>query len=121
MKSLAIYQTSFEYVFNFSIRTSLTFWKYAVFHPARGFFANNWFTVYFLKTLKTIDSLTHVSNFVFREFYSSLLIRFKIGLSLGITCLMSSKFIIVWIIMRIIKTTGFDKIILMAELEEKFP
>ena len=116
MKSLARYQTFFEYVFNFSIRTPLTFWKYAVFHPARVFFADNCFTVYFFKT---IDSLTHVSNFLFREFYLSLLIKFKIGLSLGFTCLMSSMFIIMWIIMRIIKTSCFGKIILMAWLEDK--
>ena len=51
----------------------------------------------------------------------SLLIKFKIGLSLGLSCLMSSMFIIMWIIIRIIKTTCFDKTILMAELEEKLP
>ena len=55
----------------------------------------------------------------FCDFYLSLLFNFKIGLSLGLSCLMSSMFIIILVI-RVIKTTYFDNTILMAELEGKF-
>ena len=72
--------------------------------------------------LKAIDSLTFVSNHLFSDFYLSLLFNFKIGPSLGLSCLMSSMFIIIIIlIIRIIKTTRFDNAILIAELEGKIP
>ena len=76
----------------------------------------------FFQDLKNIDSLTHVSNFFFKEFYLSyLLFKFKIGPSLSLSCLMSPMFIIMRIIIRIIKTTCFDNTILMVELEGKLP
>ena len=67
--------------------------------------------------MKLIDSLTRASKFLFCEFYLSLLFKFKIGLSLSLSCLISSMFIIMRIIICIIKTTYFDNTILMAELE----
>ena len=88
-------------------------------------------------------------NSLFSDFYLSLLFNFKIELSLGLSCLMSSVFIIILIrvnvlavpiyfklfhyftlpkislklllIIRIIKTTCFDNTILIAELEGKVP
>ena len=71
--------------------------------------------------LKAIDSLTFVSNHLFSDFYLSLLFNFKIGPSLGLSCLMSSMFIIIILIIRIIKRTCFDNAILIAELEGKVP
>ena len=52
--------------------------------------------------------------------YLSYLFNFKIGSLLGLSCLMSSMFIIILII-RIIKITCFDNIILKAELKGKLP
>ena len=52
--------------------------------------------------------------------YLSLLFNFKIGPLLGLSCQMSSMFIIILII-HIIGTTFFDNTILMTELEGKFP
>ena len=63
----------------------------------------------------------HVSNFIFGEFYLSLLFKFKIGPSLVLSRLMSSMFIIMPIIICIINTTRFDNTILMVELEGKLP
>ena len=63
----------------------------------------------------------HVSNFLFREVYLILLIKFKIGPSLGLSCLMSSMFIIMQLIIRISKTTFFDSTISMAKISEKLP
>ena len=57
-------------------------------------------------------------NFLFSDFYLSLLFNFKIGPSLGLSCLILSVFIIILAI-RIIKTTCFDNAILIAELEKK--
>ena len=62
-----------------------------------------------------------VPNSLFSDFYLSLLFSFKIGPSLGLSCLMSFMFIIITLIIRIIKTTGFDNAILIAELEGKVP
>ena len=59
-------------------------------------------------------------NIFFSDFCLSLLFNFKIGLSLGLSCLMSSMFTIISII-RIIKTTCFDNTILMGELGGKVP
>ena len=50
----------------------------------------------------------------------SLLFNFKIRLSLGLSCLMSSMLVIILII-RIIKATCFDNAILIEELEGKVP
>ena len=58
--------------------------------------------------------------FSFSDVYLNVLFNFKVGPSLDLFCLMSSIFIIILII-RIVKTTGFNKIILMAELERKLP
>ena len=66
------------------------------------------YTVYFFKTLKTIDSVNRVPNFLFSEFYLKLLLKFKTGPPLGLSCLMLSMFIIMGIIIRIIKTACFD-------------
>ena len=68
-----------------------------------------------------MDSLTSGPNSLFSDFYLSLLINFKIGLSLGLSCLMSFMFIIIILIIRIIKTTSFDNAFLIAELEGKVP
>ena len=58
--------------------------------------------------------------FSFSDVYLNVLFNFKVGPSLDLFCLMLSIFIIILII-RIIKTTGFNKTILMAELERKLP
>ena len=58
--------------------------------------------------------------FSFSDVYLNVLFNFKVGPSLDLFCLMSSIFIIILII-RIVKTTGFNKTILMAELERKLP
>ena len=68
-----------------------------------------------------MDFLTSVPNSLFSDFYLSLLINFKMGLSLGLSCLMLFMFIIIILIIRIIKTTSFDNAILIAELEGKVP
>ena len=60
-------------------------------------------------------------NRLFSDFYLSLLFSFKIGSLLGLSGLMSSMFIIIILIILIIKTTCFDKSILIAELEGKVP
>ena len=61
-----------------------------------------------------------LKNLLFSDCYLSLLFNFRMGLSLGLTYLISSMFVIILII-RIIKTTCFDNTILMAELEGKVP
>ena len=61
-----------------------------------------------------------VSDFLFSAIYLSLLFNFKTGQSLGLSCLMSSIFIIILII-RLIKTKYFDNTILMAKFEGKLP
>ena len=106
---------------NFGVRRPLTFGKYQNFHPTRGFFANIFRNIHclFFQDLKDHRILAHVSNFLFREFYLSLLFKFKIGRSIGILSLMLSMFIITQIIIRIIKKTCFDNTILMVELEGK--
>ena len=62
-----------------------------------------------------VTFFTCVSNFLFSDFYLSLLFNFKIGRSSDLPCLLSSMFIIILIIC-IIKTTCFDNTVLMAEL-----
>ena len=57
-------------------------------------------------------------NFMFSDFYLSLSFNFKIGLSLGLSYLMSFMFVIILIIC-IIKKTFFNNTILMAELKIK--
>ena len=74
----------------------------------------------FFKTWKVIDSLTRVPNFLLSDVYLNLLLNFKVGPSLDLSCLMSSMFIILLII-RIIKTMRFNNTTLMAELEGKRP
>ena len=59
-------------------------------------------------------------NFLFSDFYLSLLFNFKTVLSLGLSCLVPPMFIIILII-RVIKATCFDNTVLMAELEGKVP
>ena len=54
-------------------------------------------------------------SFLFCEFYLSLLFKFKIGLSLSLSCLISSMFIVIRITIRKIKTKCFENTILMAE------
>ena len=61
-----------------------------------------------------------VLNLWLSDFYLSLLFSLKIGLSLGLSCIMSAMFIIILII-RIIRTTRFDNTILIAEPEGKIP
>ena len=68
------------------------------------------FSVYWLLFKCFIDVFL---NFMLIDFYLSLLFNFKIGLLLGLSCLMSSVFINILII-RIIKKTCFDNTILMA-------
>ena len=70
------------------------------------------------KAWKTIDFLTCVPIFLFSANYLSLLFNFKTGPSLGLSCLMSSIFIIILII-RIINTTCFINTTLMAELPKE--
>ena len=61
-----------------------------------------------------------IPNFLVSDFYLSLLFNLKIWLSLSLSWLMLSMFIIILII-RIIKITGFDNFVLMAELEGNIP
>ena len=60
-------------------------------------------------------------NSLFSDFYLSLMFSLKIGPSLGLSCLMSSMFVIIIIIIRITKTTCFDNNILIAELKGNVP
>ena len=107
----------------FWIRRFSTIEKYLIIHLWQGFSANNFTSrnailFIFLKVRKVIDSLTCVPNFLLRDVYLSLSFFFKIGPSLGLSCLMSCMFIIILII-RIIKTTFFGNTILMTELKGK--
>ena len=95
----------------FWIKRPSTFGKYSIFHPLQE---------YFFKAWKTIYSLICVPYFFFRDVYLSLLFNFKIGPSLGLSCLILSMFIMILII-RIINTTCFDNTISMVELEGKLP
>ena len=61
-----------------------------------------------------------VPNFLFSDVYLNLLFNFKVGPSSDLSCLVPSMFIITLII-RIIKTTGFNNTIFKAELEGKLP
>ena len=92
----------------FWIRKSLTFGKYSIFHPLWQFSTNNFTsrnaTLFIFSSPKRPQISWCVPNFLFSEFYLNLLFHFKIGLSLGLSCLMSSMFIII-LITRIIKTT----------------
>ena len=92
----------------FWIRGPLTFWKYSIFHPLWQFSTNNFTsrnaTLFIFSRPNGPQISWRVPNFVFSEFYLNLLFHFKIGLSLGLSCLMSSMFIII-LITRIIKTT----------------
>ena len=94
-----------------------------MFHPFWQFSTNNLTsrnaTLLFFQCLNGHDSLTCVPNLLFSDFYLSLLFNFKIGLSLGVSCLMSSMFTTILII-RLIKTMCFDSTILIAELKERF-
>ena len=75
--------------------------------------------MYFFKTLKGIESLTCVPNFLLSDVCLNLLFNFKVGPSLDLSCLMSSMFIFILII-RIIKATCFNNTILIVEHEGKF-
>ena len=75
---------------------------------------------HFSKVIETVDFLTFVPNFLFRDCLRCLLLEFEIGLSLGLPCLMPSMFKVIILIIQIIKTTYFGNTILMAELERKF-
>ena len=48
-----------------------------------------------------MDSLTRVPNFLFSDVYLNLLFNFKVGPSLYFSCLMTSMFIIAWIIRKL--------------------
>ena len=74
----------------------------------------------FFKSSETIDSLKCQPNFLFSDFYESLLFNFRMEPSLGFPCLILFMFIVISII-RIIKTTCFDNTILIARLERKLP
>ena len=95
-----------------------------LFNPYRGFPLTTLLLgilyFYFFKAWKAIDSLTCVLNFLLSDVYLSLLFNFKIESSLGLSCLMSSMFIIILII-RIIKATYFKNTILMTDLKGKLP
>ena len=86
----------------FLIKRPPTFGKYSIFHPLRGFSANNFTsrnaTLFIFQGLQDLRFLDCVPNFLFCYFYLSLLFNFKIGLSLGLSCLPSSMFIIILII-----------------------
>ena len=119
MKSVTAYQTCYMFP-RFSIRRTSTFEKCSIFHPLQWFSTNSFTSsnatlLQCFQDLTTIDSLTGVPNFLFSTFYLSLLINFKSGPLLGLSCLMSSMFIIVLII-RIIKTTCYDHTILRTEV-----
>ena len=62
-----------------------------------------------------------VPTSLFSDFYVSLLFSFKVGPMLGLSCLMSSMFITIILIIRISKATCFDNAILIAEVEGKVP
>ena len=74
----------------------------------------------FFQDLKAIESLTFLPSFLFSDVYLNLLLNFKVGPSLDLSCLMPSMFIIILII-RLIKATCCNNIVLMAELEGKLP
>ena len=96
---------------SFWIRKPITFGKYPIFHHTQGFSANMLF-----------QDLHACAKFLVSWIYLSLfLFKFKIGPSLNLFCLMSSMFIIMQIIIRVIKTTCFENTILMAEHEGKLP
>ena len=123
MKSLTVYQTSNEYVPTFLNQEIFNYWKVLNYSPlawvsANNFTSRNAILLIFLNVWNAIDSLTCVPNFLFKDVYETLSFFFKIGFSLGLSCLMSSMFIIILII-RIIKTTFFGKTILMTELKGK--
>ena len=61
-----------------------------------------------------------VSNFLLSDVYLNFLFNFKVVLSLDLSCLMSSMFIIIFVI-HIIETTCFNDTISMAELEGELP
>ena len=75
----------------------------------------------FFQDLKGHKFFDACAIFFLSEFYLSLLFKFKIGLLLGLSCLMSSKVIIMRPIIRTIKATWIDNTILMVELEVKLP
>ena len=62
-----------------------------------------------------------MSKSLFSNFYLSILFSFKTEPSLGLSGLMSSMFIIIILIIRIIKTTYFDNAILITKLKGKVP
>ena len=107
MKSLSVYQISFEYVSKFLDCKTFNFWELVTFSSAQGFYANNfisrndtmftwWFTdMHFFKALKTIDFSTRVPKLLFRDCLLKLL-KFKIGPSLGLPCLLPSMFKIIY-------------------------
>ena len=86
----------------FWIRWSSTFGKYSIFHPWQGFLLITLLLgmlyCLFFKTWKAIDCLTCVPNFLFIDVYLNLLFNFKVCPSLDLSCLMSSMFIILFII-----------------------
>ena len=74
----------------------------------------------FFQDWKAKDSLMYVPNFLFSYVYLSFLFNFKIGYSLGLSCLVPPMFIIILII-RIIKAKCFNNTFLMVDLKEKLP
>ena len=103
----------------FWIRRPLTFRKYSIFHPLWRFSTNNFTS---RNATLFIFSRAFVSNSLFSEFYLILLFNFKSGPSLGLSCLVSSMFItIIMLIICILKTTCFDNAVLTPELEGKVP
>ena len=110
---------------SFWIRRPLTFGNYPIFYPTRSF----WLIPLLLEMLHCLlfqgfkghRFLTRMQNFLFHEFYLSLLFKFEIGSLLSLSCLMSFMFIIMRIIIRIIETTCLENTIVMAEREGKLP
>ena len=108
---------------SFWIRRPLTFEKYPIFHPTRGFSANNLGMLHclFFQDLKGHKLLDTCDKFLVSWIILTLLFKFKIGPSLSLSCLMLSMFIIMWVIIRIIKKMCLENTILMAGLKEKLP
>ena len=96
---------------HFWIRRPSTFGKYSIFHSLQGFTSNNFTSrnaiLFIFSGLKGHRFLDVLPNFLFSDFYLIVLLNFKIGSLLDLSCLMSSMFIIILTI-RIIKTTCFD-------------
>ena len=94
-----------KYLMNMFLRfwiifVHLTFGRYLAFHPNGHFPPITWFLgmihCLFLEGLKDYRFFKMCANFLFRGCLQNLLLKFKIGLSLGISCLMPSIFKIIF-------------------------